>query len=156
MTRPSATRAELWAAAALTAFGIAASIEAARTLSFGSISRPSPGFFPLCTAVALAAVAFAVLVRSIRGDRPDAATATAGTSRIRAAATLIALLVYALVLERTGFGVATFVLIAFLFRAIEPRPWPVALGGAAAAVAVCHVVFRIWLGVRLPTGPWGF
>jgi hypothetical protein len=66
------------------------------------------------------------------------------------------LLVYALALERVGFGIATFVLITFLFRAIEPRPWPVAVSGAATAVVVCHVVFRVWLGVRLPIGPWGY
>jgi hypothetical protein len=155
VTSPAATRAELWAAAALTAFGIAATIEAARTLSFGSVTRPAPGFFPLCTALALALVSGGVLLRSFRRS-PATPTTPSAPRRIHAAATLIALLVYALVIERLGFGLATFLLIAFLFRAIEPRSWPVALGGAAATAVACHVLFRVWLGVRLPPGPWGF
>ncbi|HXH82978.1 MAG TPA: tripartite tricarboxylate transporter TctB family protein, partial [Candidatus Tectomicrobia bacterium] len=87
------------------------------------------------------------------------AAVDAGASRaglVRAAATLGALLAYAFVLERVGFVLATFGLIAFLLRVVEPRPWPVAVGAAAAAVIATHLLFRVWLGVRLPAGPGGF
>jgi hypothetical protein len=155
---PSPSRAERWAAAALTVFGIAASVEAWK-LPFGGLTQPAAGFFPLCLAVALTLVAATVLLRSLRGRAGEAGVGarTAAPGGVgRAAATLGALVVYALALEPVGFGVATLPLIVFLFRAIEPQPWPVALGGAAAAVLACHVLFRVWLGVRLPPGPWGF
>ncbi|MBI2203914.1 MAG: tripartite tricarboxylate transporter TctB family protein [Candidatus Rokubacteria bacterium] len=156
MTSPTADRAQRWAAAALTAFGIAAVVQA-RTLPFGSITRPAAGFFPMCLAVGLTLVAAAVLVRSFRERHEPTANAEASAGRFaRGAATLVALLVYAFALDAVGFGVATFLLITFLFRVIEPHRWIVALGGAAVTVAVTHVVFRIWLGVRLPIGPWGF
>ncbi|MGH8695604.1 MAG: tripartite tricarboxylate transporter TctB family protein, partial [Burkholderiales bacterium] len=90
------------------------------------------------------------------GEAGGGAGVAAPGGVVRAAATLGALLAYALALEPVGFGVATFLLIVFLFRAIEPQPWLVALGGAAATVLACHVLFRVWLGVRLPPGPWGF
>jgi hypothetical protein len=155
---PSPPRGERWAAAALTAFGIAASVEAWK-LPFGGLTQPAAGFFPLCLAVALTLVAAIVLLRALRGRAGEAAVG-AGVAApggvVRAAATLGALGVYALALEPVGFGVATLLLTIFLFRAIEPQPWPVALGGAAAAVLACHVLFRVWLGVRLPVGPWGF
>lgn len=145
-----------WAAAVLTAFGIAA-IVAARPLPFGGITRPGAGFFPLCLAVGLTVVSAAILVRSLRS--PDAEARAAGPSRrglARAGATFAALFVYAWALTALGFGVATFLFLAFLFRAIEPQRWAVALGGAGATVMASHLLFRVWLGVRLPVGPWGF
>jgi putative tricarboxylic transport membrane protein len=149
-------RAQRWAAAVLTIFGVLA-VQQAWRLPFGGITRPAPGFFPLCLAVGLTAVAALVWVRALRGD-PGVAP-TAGPTRgglARAVATLAALLAYAVTLERVGFGVATFVLIVVLMRAIEPQRWPVALGSAVGAVLASHVLFRVWLGVRLPVGPWGF
>lgn len=149
--------AERIAAAALTAFGVAGIVEAAK-LPFGAVTRPAAGFFPLCLAVGLTVVASAVLVGALRTPlappTPGGMTSRGGLAR--AAATLAALLVYAFVLEPAGFALATFALIAFLFRVVEPRPWPVALGGAAVTVIVTHVVFRVWLGVRMPAGPGGF
>jgi putative tricarboxylic transport membrane protein len=149
-------RAERWAAAALTIFGVVA-VQQAWRLPFGAVTRPAAGFFPLCLAVALTVVAAAVWVRALRGD-PDvvAAAAPARGGLARAAATLATLLAYAVALEPVGFGVATFVLIVVLLRAVEPQRWPVALGGAVLAVLASHVLFRVWLGVRLPVGPWGF
>ena len=156
MTSP-ALRAERWAALALTVFGIAA-IAGSRSLPIGTITRPGPGFFPLCLAAALTLVAGVLLVSSLRGAADPAATGFAGARAgvARAAGTLLALLIYAFVLERLGFGLATFVLIVVLFRAVEPQPWPIAIGGAAVTVMAAHVLFRVWLGVRLPVGVWGF
>ena len=156
MNRSSTSRADRGAAAVLTAFAIAG-IVGARTLPFGGITRPGAGFFPMCLAVLLAIVAGTLLVRAMAG----ATTATSGPDptrggMARAAAALVGLLGYVVLLEHVGFGVATFLLIAFLFRAIEPQRWAVALGGAAATVLVSHVVFQVWLRVRLPIGPWGF
>jgi len=149
-------RAQRWTAAALTIFG-AVAVQQAWRLPLGTITRPSAGFFPLCLAVALTAVAAVVWLRALRGDADVVAARTSARGGLlRAAATLATLFVYASALERIGFAVATFVLIVVLLRAIEPQPWPVVLGGAAAAVVACHVLFRVWLGVRLPVGPWGF
>lgn len=151
------TLAQRVAAAALTAFGVAGIVGAAG-LPFGTLTVPAAGFFPLCTAAGFTVVAAAVLVRTLRAplahETPDDATSRRGL--VRAGVTLAALLAYTFVLEPAGFGLATFALIAFLLRVVEPRPWPVALGGAAATVIATHVVFRVWLGVRLPAGPGGF
>jgi putative tricarboxylic transport membrane protein len=150
------TVGERLGAAALTAFGVAAIVGAA-TLPFGTVTRPAAGFFPLCLAVGLTVVATLVLLRALRAPRAlPTPEAPSRDGLARAAAALAALLVYAFVLEPAGFALATFALIAFLFRVIEPRPWPIALGGAAVTVVVAHVVFRVWLGVRLPAGPAGF
>ena len=153
----SALRAERWAAAVLAVFGIAALV-ASRRLAFGTITQPGAGFVPVCLAAMLTIVAFALLVSALRGTGDAAATGFGG-SRIgfaRATLTLLALLAYAFLLEPIGFGPTTFVLIVVLVRVVEPQPWPIALGGAVATVVVTHVLFRVWLGVRLPVGPLGF
>jgi hypothetical protein len=140
----------------LTAFGIVA-VVTAWPLPFGSITRPGAGFFPLCLAVALTVVSAAILVHSLRRAAGEARPASPShRGRARAGATFTALFLYAWALTALGFGLATFLFIAFLFRAIEPQRWPVALGGAAATVMASHLLFRVWLGVRLPAGPWGF
>jgi hypothetical protein len=149
-------RAQRWAAAALTVFGVVA-VHQAWQLPFGAITRPSAGFFPLCLATALTIVGALVWLRALRGDAEVVAGRPSGRGGlVRVGATLATLFVYAFALEHVGFGVATFVLIVVLLRAIEPQPWRVALTGAVVAVLASHVLFRVWLGVRLPVGPWGF
>ena len=149
------SRADRWAAAVLTTFGIAG-VVGSRTLPFGDVTRPGAGFFPICLAVLLTVVAGLVLLRAMAGTSATPAPDATRAGMLRAAATLVALLVYIVLLEYLGFGVATFLLVAFLFRAIEPQRWPIALGGALTTVVVSHVVFQVWLRVRLPIGPWGF
>jgi putative tricarboxylic transport membrane protein len=154
--RAPSIRAQRWAAAALTIFGVVA-VQQAWRLPFGTVTRPSAGFFPLCLAAALTVVAAVVWLRALRGDAEVVAARTSARGGLaRAGATLATLFAYAFALEHIGFGIATLVLIVVLLRAIEPQPWPVALGGAVAAVLGSHVLFRVWLGVRLPVGPWGF
>ena len=152
----SALRAERWAATILTVFGVAALV-AARRLPFGTITQPGAGFFPVCLAAMLTLVGIALLVSALRGpgDTTAVGFGSARAGLARAGVTLLALVGYAFLLEPVGFGLTTFVLITILFRAVEPQRWPIALGGAAATVVVAHLLFRIWLGVRLPVGPWG-
>ena len=44
----------------------------------------------------------------------------------------------------------------FLLRGVEKESWPLSLGVAAGTVAVLFGLFRLWLHVPLPKGPWGF
>ena len=70
-----AARADLWAAALLTLFGVVASV-AAGSLSFGGVTRPGPGFLPTCLALALTLVAAAVLFRAVVGSTDGWADST--------------------------------------------------------------------------------
>ena len=151
-----ATR-QVWAAAVMTAVGAGAVFEA-RRLPFGSVSQPGPGLFPMCLAVGFTLVSAGILVAALRGRDGEAPAAGDRLARGlgRVIATLGALLAYAMLLEQIGFTVSTFLLIVFLFRAIEPQRWLAAVGGAAVTAGGSHLVFRVWLGVQLPSGPWGF
>lgn len=140
------------AAAVLLAFGLIA-LEEARKLRFGSIAKPGPGFFPVVLAAAFSLVCLVLLVNAIRARDAEA------VSGVRLAwpkivATMAALFVYALVLELLGFVVATFALLLFFFKALERQRWVTALAGSLATAFVTYLVFKVWLNVQLPAGPW--
>jgi hypothetical protein len=140
------------AAAVLLVFGLIA-LEEARKLRFGSIARPGPGFFPVILAAAFALVCLALLVHAIRSrDGDGAAGPRLAWPKIVAA--LAALLVYALGLERLGFVVATFALLLFFFKVLERQRWGSALAGSLVTALLTYLVFKVWLTVQLPAGPW--
>ena len=140
------------AAAVLLVFGLIA-LEEARKLRFGSIARPGPGFFPVVLAAAFSLVCLVLLVIAWREREAHAPTgARLGWRKI--VATISALFVYAFVLERVGFVAATFVLLLFFFKALERQRWTTALAGSLVTAFVTYLVFKVWLNVQLPAGPW--
>jgi len=147
------TGRERGAAAVLLVFGLIALEEASR-LRFGSLARPGPGFFPVVLAAAFSLVCAVLLVGPVRARDADAAPLPRlGWPKV--VATMAALFIYALVLEPVGFVAATFVLLLFFFRALERQRWLVALGSSLATALLTYLVFRVWLNVQLPAGPWG-
>ena len=60
------------------------------------------------------------------------------------------------VIEWAGFVVAVGLYLLYLLRFVEREPWPTSLGVAVVVVAVLFAIFRLWLKVPLPKGPWGF
>lgn len=140
------------AGAILLIFGLIA-LEEARKLRFGSIARPGPGFFPVVLAAAFSLVCLVLLVIAWR-ERGAHAPADARLGWGKIVATITALFVYAFVLERVGFVAATFVLLLFFFKALERQRWITALAGSLVTAFVTYLVFKVWLNVQLPAGPW--
>ena len=140
------------AAAVLLAFGLVA-LEEARKLRFGSIAKPGPGFFPVALAAAFSLVCLVLLVNALRA-RDAGATTGVRLGWPKIVATMAALFVYAFVLERLGFVVATFALLLFFFKALERQRWLTALAGSLVTAFVTYLVFKVWLNVQLPAGPW--
>lgn len=141
------------AAAVLLLFGLGGTIEAYR-LRIGEPGHPGPGFFPFGLAVALGLVALALLLQPAV-PRPAPAT----SERLRHGKVVLALLAsagYAFALEPLGFLLTTFVFLLFMLSAIEPRRWISSVTISAATAVASHLVFKVWLAVQLPAGPWGF
>jgi putative tricarboxylic transport membrane protein len=127
-------------------------IREAGKLPLGTAGNPGPGFLPWWVAVTLGLLALVRLGQLwISRGTPDPG---AGQRRVLAVAGLVvALAAYVALLEPLGYPLATFLLVLFVLRLVEPRPWTVALGVAAAAAVGSFVVFAVWLGVPLPPGP---
>lgn len=141
------------AAAALLLFGLAGAFEA-RRLVVGTASRPGPGLFPFWLAVALCVVAGALLLR--RGHPVPARGAEVGLRRGKVVLTLSAGLAYAFAMEPLGFTVTTFLFLLVLLSAIGPQRRIASLTISALTSGASYLVFKVWLAVQLPAGPWGF
>lgn len=108
---------------------------------------PQSGFMPLWYGVILAALAGAILLfnREKKAEEP-----------VGKALVVVALLAAAIVaLELAGFVLALFILLLVLFTTVEKLPLGRSALVAAATTAVLYLVFKTWLGVKLPTGPLG-
>ena len=149
---------EAWPPALLTVAGLVA-VNEARRLRFGAVTVPGPGFFPLVLAVGFTLVCLILLVAALRAPADAAAAEPGGAGeggiRWKVLATLGVMLAYAFVLEPLGFVVATCGLLYFFFRALEGMRWTVAIAASALTSVVTYVIFKVWLYVRLPPGPWG-
>ena len=149
---------EAWPPALLTIAGLVA-VNEARRLRFGAVTAPGPGLFPLVLAAGFTLVCLILLVAALRAPADTAAAepggAGEGGTRWKALATLGVMLAYAFVLEPLGFVAATCGLLCFFFRVLEGMRWTVAVAASAFTSVVTYVVFKVWLYVRLPPGPWG-
>jgi putative tricarboxylic transport membrane protein len=133
-------------------------VNEARRLRFGALTAPGPGFVPLVLAVSFTLVCLILLVTALRAPAAtptDAGGVGDGGVRWKVLATLVVMLAYAVALEPVGFVASTCGLLLFFFRALEGLRWPVALAASALTSVVTYVVFKVWLHVRLPPGPWG-
>ena len=142
------------AALGLLLFAVGGTLEAGR-LTIGDPGHPGPGFFPFCLALALGVVALGLLFQPVRAA-PGPAVPVEGVRRGKAALALVASLAYAFALEPIGFVLTTALFLVFLLKVIEARGWRSSLVIALATAVASHVVFKVWLAVQLPAGPWGF
>jgi len=145
-------RPDLIAAAALAGMAGYLLLES-RKLPFGSFRVPQTGFFPRVLGILLALLAVGELVRALRVSVPASTSEKiAGEGWIRISATLVAMLGFALVLERLGFLLATFLLMILLLRAIEAPRWSKVFLVALVTSLLSYGLFAFLLGVPLPAG----
>ncbi len=113
---------------------------------------PGSGFLPLWLGVCLFVLSAIHVVSCVRAPAADT---PAGHWRKVVAVTL-GLVVCVAVIEPLGFVVAVGAYLLFLLRGVEKEPWRTSLGVTVGAIAVLFGLFRVWLHVPLPKGPWGF
>ena len=148
-------RGERIFAAALGAFGLLW-ISQALGLRYWGDFAPDSGFLPFWLGVALVLLVAAFLVVSFRVPAQGPVAAGERPAFGRLGAIIGGLVATLAVLETLGFVVSVGAYLAFLIGAIERRSVVEALGASLATVVAIHVIFRLWLSVPLPAGPWGF
>jgi hypothetical protein len=111
---------------------------------------PAEGFLPLIYGALLLLLAAVVLAEELLTGGAEA-PAPVGKPLV----VLGAVVACVVGLEAVGFAPAMFLLLAFLFAAVERLPVMASLGAAAGIAAALVLLFRTWLGVPLPVGPLG-
>jgi putative tricarboxylic transport membrane protein len=114
---------------------------------------PSSGFLPLVYGALLIGLAAAVLLLEARGG--DGSSEAAGPVQ-RPLIVIAVLAAGAAGIETAGFAVSMFLTMLFLFKVTEKLPLLPSLLISAGFALVLTLIFRTWLGVPLPMGPWGF
>lgn len=124
-------------------------------LGVGSATEPGSGFIFFWSGLILAVLSLISVAESLR-DGEEANPGIGVMNWRKIVLVLLALLLYAFLLERLGFVLTTFLLLNFLLALIEGAHWGKALGVASAAALGSFAVFELWLKIRLPHGIFGF
>ena len=123
-------------------------------LNIGTLGQPGPGFLVLFSGVILGIFAVIVIVKgTLVGEGIEKIKLLWQGMRVRKVILiLVCLLVYALVLDKAGYLMTTFVLMTILFGVMgRPKLWVQILGGLVTTL-VTYIVFHIFLDVVLPRG----
>jgi putative tricarboxylic transport membrane protein len=127
---------------------------AAVRMGIGSFQVPGPGLLPLMAAGAVGLLALLLLVRGTlkkeKGGRIG--ELWTGTTWKKVVLVSASLLIYALVLNRLGFLIATFGLMAILFGVLGRLQWWIRVIVALVTVLAAYLIFHVWLEVQLPKG----
>jgi hypothetical protein len=114
---------------------------------------PASGFLPLVYGILLAVLAVAATLVDVVGRRGG------GEARPpvgRPLMIILAIAAGAAGIETAGFFASMLLAMLFLYRVAERLPLVSSFVAATATAGGLTVVFRSWLGVPLPAGPWGF
>ena len=138
-------------------FGILVSIESAR-LGLGTLRRPGPGFLFFYAGIFVSTMALIILVRALTAKKLEGVREKifALQSVRKAVYVLLAVFLYALLMEPLGFIPVTLLLFFFILRIIEKKRWAVATLTSIAVTAAAYLIFETALQSQLPKGILGF
>lgn len=133
-------------------------ILASLRLPLGAPQNPGPGFLPFLVGVLMLVLSVALLIRSARSREEKKKTEPlAGSSKkFKLFATTAALFLFALAFPYLGFLAATIPLMIFLPRVIGELNWKISLAIGFLTSLAMYALFKLWLKVQFPAGPWGF
>ena len=121
--------------------------------------EPGPRAFPILLGMVLAGLGVAMAVQALLSARRQAVSETTPPPTRReatlAAGTFGLLILYAFLLDKVGFIIATPVVIALtMYGLLRMRQWVLVVSLAVVFTVGCWVIFDAVLGTPLPRGSW--
>jgi len=139
-------------------FGIGLAIALySKKYGLGTFSSPGPGFVPFLSGLAIALLALVVFFQQRYKEGKESLKDIWVQRKWPTMLMVMAVLVlYTIFLKTLGFILTTFLLIAFLYRTMEPLSWRKVLFGAVITALGSYAIFQLWLQAQLPEGIFGF
>ena len=128
-------------------------------LGFGSFHQPLAGFMPFLSGLVLGLLALVDLISGVinhwKGEKADKEI-WANIHWGKLLLTLVLLFIYTVFFNTLGFIIATILLLLFLYRVMEPRPWWAVVTASIITTGLFYLGFKIGLDSQLPGGFLGF
>jgi putative tricarboxylic transport membrane protein len=125
-------------------------------LRLGDFHKPGPGFMPFLSGSFLILfgliLAVSTISKGLEKEKTKGKEAWMNVNWKSLLFTLLALFVYALLLEPLGFYITTFMFLFFLFKLTEPKRWLTPIVFAGISVILSYLIFSTWLKVQFPSG----
>jgi putative tricarboxylic transport membrane protein len=124
-------------------------------LEIGTLQDPGSGFIFFWVGIIMIGLSLGVLIRAMRETAIPGELKKVLWTEIRwrkIVSVLVALFLYATAFTFLGFILSTFLLLTFLFKAVEPESWTKAVLGAIISTFAAYGIFQLWLGSQLPKG----
>lgn len=126
-------------------------------LPLGSFQDPGSGFFPLGSGIILGILSIVLYLKSHVSKSVEMGKSWFPKEGWRKLISFLVILFgYTTALGILGFFLSTSLLLAFLFRLVQPKNWIVVLGSGALASYLAYIIFEKWLELQLPDGFLGF
>jgi len=140
--------------------GIYVGISAYR-LGIGVFSQPGPGFIFFLMAlllIILSAIDLGItfIGKSKVGKEKTDEPLWLGVRWYKVLIVLVGISIYNYAFNFLGFLLSTFLLMIFLFKAVEPTKWWVSVFASVITILLSFGIFKLWLKVPFPTGILGF
>lgn len=126
-------------------------------LGFGTFSSPGAGFLIFWSSLVLGLLSIVLVVSSLVGKAKALSLRDLwkGLKWSHAALAILILSLYAFILPRLGFLLASFVLMTLLFSMRHPKYW-VNMAAAMVTVTLSYAFFHLFLQVPFPRGIFGW
>ncbi len=126
-------------------------------LGIGTVNAPGPGLIPLGAGSLLILFSLATIVEAHVGKKVEEKVPLFKGRRWGIAlSVLITLFAYALLLDKLGFIVTTFLMMMVLFKISEEQKWKTAMGVSGLTTASAYFLFDYLLKCNFPRGFLGF
>ncbi len=123
-------------------------------LDLGTLQEPGSGFIFFWVGLIMIGLSLGILIGGLRKTAVPGEF-KAGWSNVnwkKIVLVIAALFVYGFIFMPLGFILSTFLLLIFLFKAVEPQKWSVAIFGSLISTLTAYAVFQLWLKSQLPAG----
>ena len=130
----------------------------ALSLPYGAARNPGPGFYPFWLGILLAFLSVGMMLKAARQKEGARILRDILGEKVRwekVLGVLLALILYAALIDFLGFLLATVLLMAFLLRFSGEQPWKAVFQWTLLASLGSYLVFEVWMKLRLPKGFWG-